>query len=145
MKSTREHFNPADFRRRVLDAIGSGSGLDGQDPKNGNTLLHTAVAHRDMEDCVVKLLSAGANPNVLNANNESPYDIALDCGNQVNMQLLSRREEYKRQILQSSDLRSTLEVYHEESLLSTFLDATFDDYVSWSDTKRLFQLKVNPI
>lgn len=135
----KEDYHSHEIRRMIQNAISSGIGLDNCDLKDGNTLLHQSVL-QDLQDCIMKLLSAGANPNITNARNETPYDIALDRGNQIAMHLLTRREEYNRQVFQDPDC------WHEFTLDGTstvFLQVIYEDYLDWSSSTRINHLYVS--
>lgn len=136
-----KRYNDNEIRRMTHDAISSGAGLDQTDFRGGNTLLHEAVQN-DLEDCVIKLLSAGADPNVKNAKGETPFDIALDGGNQLLMHLLSRREEYRRQVYHGHDPSSSWQNFAIDGVNTVSLQVIYEDYWDWSDTTKIHHLYV---
>lgn len=145
VRQVKEDYHPNDIRRMTQEAISSGIGLDKTHLKGGNTLLHQSV-RQDLQDCLVKLLSAGANPNVTNQKGETPYDIALENGNQIAMHLLGRREEYKRQVFQDQDIASPWQEFSLDGCLSTvFLQVLYDDYMDWTDATKINHLYVSII
>lgn len=141
-RAAKGNYNANEVRRMTQDAISSGIGLDQRDLKGGNTLLHESVL-LDLQDCIVKLLSAGANPNVLNLRGERPYDIALDNGNQIAMHLLNRREEYKRQVFQDQEISSPWQDFSLDGSNTVFLQVIYEDYWDWSDTTKINHLHVS--
>ncbi len=118
-----------------------------------NTLLHLAVEY-DLVECVVKLLSSGANSNIVNSNGYTAKDIALNNGNQIMMQILGRREDYKNhlQLCHPSDLLDSANIQWPRSahsprggeprLTPLTLGAVYEDYLDWTDSKRCLRLKV---
>lgn len=139
-----EGYPSNEIRRMVQDAISSGIGLDKCDLKDGNSLLHQCVLQTDLQDCVIKLLSAGANPNVTNLKGETPYDIALENGNQIAMHLLDRRREYKRQVFNDDccDMSLPWQEFSLDGTSTVFLQVIYEDYVDWTDSTRINELNV---
>lgn len=80
-------------RNVVMHVVHNGQSLNQKYDPNQNSLLHLAVMH-ELEDCVDKLLSAGANPCEKNCIGQTPSDIAIELGNQILLQKLNRREDY---------------------------------------------------
>jgi hypothetical protein len=134
-REVKEDYHSHEIRLMIQNAISSGIGLDNCDLKDGNSLLHQSVK-QDLQDCIVKLLSAGANPNITNARNETPYDIALETGNQIAMQLLTRREEYYRQVFQDPDCWQV----SLDGTSAVFLQVIYEDYLDWSSSTQINHL-----
>ncbi len=157
-KPSKINTSKVNIRFLVNETLHKGSHID-RKIDGSNTLLHLAVEY-DLLDCVLKLLSSGANSNTLNANGHSPHDIALNNGNQILLQVLGRREDYGKHLKflePSSDERSTSKpnIAHKELTVnvSTEFDndakvllfrigAVYEDYLDWSDSKRCQRLKV---
>jgi hypothetical protein len=123
-------------------------------PDGCNTLLHLAVEH-DLFECVMRLLSAGANINALNSLGLKPKDIAIINGNQILLQMLTRREDYGKFLSfldepDHSDISMGAEGPNVSKYLATceprMLQLTFgtiyEDYFDWTDFKRCFHLRV---
>jgi hypothetical protein len=139
-------------RTFVLHVIHSGQVLNHKYGNRQNTLLHLAVLY-DLQDCVEKLLSAGANPSEKNGDSQTPSDIAVDNGNQVILQMLNRREEYRKhlQIGDTSDRHLHADTTHEvdsyresivdrQSLMSSSSSRLLEDSINVS-TKSIKPLR----
>lgn len=137
-REVKEDYHSHEIRLMIQNATSNGIGLDNCDLKDGNSLLHQSVK-QDLQDCIVKLLSAGANPNITNARNETPYDIALETGNQIAMQLLTRREEYYRQVFQDPNCWQV----SLDGTSAVFLQVIYEDYLDWSSSTRINHLYVS--
>lgn len=136
----------------VMHAIHNGQALHHKYGHHQNTLLHLAVLH-DLNDCVEKLLSAGANPSERNAHSQTPSDLAIENGNQLILQMLNRREEYRNYLLMGSatntDVVSSYEVdSNRDSLLerqsfmsmaSTKQSAINDSHLHNSPKSKIYQ------
>ncbi len=135
----------------INETLHKGSHID-RKVDGSNTLLHLAVEH-DLLDCVVKLLSSGANSNILNLSGHSAKDIALHNGNQILLQVLGRREEYGNHLMVlDPNIKSELPLKVSQAdnalhnsdarLLTLRIGAVYEDYLDWSDSKRCQRLKV---
>ena len=123
-------------------------------PNGNSTLLHLAVEH-DLVECVVRLLSAGANIHAVDSAGYKPKDIALINGNQILLQVLTRREDYGKFLSfldnahgstaaadsTGSNLNRYLEICEPKMLQLTF-GTIYDDFFDWTDFKRCFHLRV---
>lgn len=122
-----------------------------------NTLLHLAVKN-DLPDCVATLLSSGADAYLPNNEGFSPIDCALDSGNQVLLQILSRRDDHgfhsqffsknfevTRNVDGLDSSRQTIvdpEVSDENKMLLLSFGAIYEDYIDWTDSQRCINLQV---
>ena len=122
---------------------------------DSNTLLHLAIKN-DLVDCAIQLISAGADITIQNMDGMTPRDVALDSGNQVMLQVISRREEYMMQTFnRKKHSRSAMVVdKHDDSLdddgdndskiMPLVLNscAIYEDYFDWTDHQRCLHLQV---
>lgn len=136
-------------------------GVDIDRPVIGSTtLLHLAIQN-DLLDCVVKLLSSGADANLPNEDGATARDIALDNGNQIVLQVLSRREEYTMHLQlfnrctdismstgSSMDHFSALASIDSDvcttdlKMVPLTIGAVYEDYFDWTDSQRCNHLQV---
>lgn len=147
------------MRAMVKDTIRTGKDID-RHVKGSNTLLHLAVKW-DLVDCVVKLLSSGADANLTNEDGYTARDIAVDNGNQILQQVLSRREEYTMHLrlfnrcteassnnsgIDQYQVLSAVDVADEDStdlkMVPLCIGAVYDDYLDWTDSQRCVHLQV---
>jgi hypothetical protein len=147
-----------DIRAMIKDTIRTGKDID-RLVDGSNTLLHLAVK-KDLVDCVVKLLSSGADANIVNEEGHTARDIAIDNGNQVLLQVLSRREEYTMHLrlfnrcTDISSSNSNLEQFQvlsaveqdgaatDSKMVPLSIGAVFEDYIDWTDSQRCTHLQV---
>lgn len=98
--------------------------IDGQ-----NNCLHLSVVN-DYKKCVIRLLSAGADPLCENGAGQTALDLALESGNQILYHSLIRRlvlcEE--RPIFQKTSAIMDLIPFNSLSL--------YEDYLDWSNADR---------
>lgn len=67
-----------------------------------NTLLHFAVSF-GLYDDVVQILNLGASLTRRNKCGWTPKDIAVEQGDQIMLQMLGRRDKYRRQRIRGGD------------------------------------------
>eukprot|EP01038_Epipyxis_sp_PR26KG_P007654 gene7654-10417_t len=138
-------------RPSVLDLVNQslqrGYLIDKSIDKHDNSLLHYAVEY-DLKECVSNLLSAGADTSLKNKYEISPIDVALSNGNQILLQLLSRRDNYRRRLLRISKPSQSVDsadsvscMVNDSNMLVLNLGNIYDDYSDWTDFKRCFHLK----
>lgn len=150
-----QYSRDIELRALVKETIRSGRNIDTRF-SNSNTLLHLAVEN-DLQDCVVKLLSSGADATLRNDNGMTPRDLALDNGNQILLQILSRREEYTLHLQlfnKSSEMSFSSNMDHFQLLASIDESSTnskmvplkigiiYEDYMDWTDSQRCMNLQV---
>ena len=73
-----------------------------RDNEDGNSLLHFAVMY-ELYDDVEQILNLGGSSTRKNTCGLSPKDIAVDQGNQIMIQMLGRRDKYRKQHLERTD------------------------------------------
>lgn len=146
------------IKARIADAITRGLAVDGVIDSNvnneGNTMLHLAVRF-DLTEEVALLLSRGARIDIKNSEGNTAIHIALSEGNQRLLQVIYRREKYLNRLEKISNLNSTIESSRFRDIASNILDddvqhgiipyeltAVHEDYLDWSDEKRILRTKV---
>lgn len=156
---TSNYSGSFDIRAMVKDTIRKGVDID-RPVVGTSTLLHLAIQN-DLLDCVVKLLSSGADANLTNEDGATARDIALDNGNQIVLQVLSRREEYTMHLQlfnrcadvsssngSSMDHFSVLASIDPElcttdlKMVPLTIGAVYEDYFDWTDSQRCNHLQV---
>ena len=162
MTSARKSLNyveAMDIRAMVRDTIKCGKDID-RCVDGSNTLLHLAIQN-NLVDCVVKLLSSGADANLLNEDGYTARDLALENGNQILLQVLSRREEYTvhlRLFDRSTDISSSTSGMDSFNILASLdpdiiatdakmvpllIGTIYEDYMDWTDSQRCNHLQVS--
>jgi hypothetical protein len=157
-KLSSSYAEAMDIRAMIKDTIRKGKDID-RTIDGSNTLLHLAV-QKDLVDCVVKLMSSGADANIVNQDGATARDLAIDNGNQVLLQVLSRREEYTmhlRLFNRCTDVSSSGSGMDHFLVLSSLdpdscttdakmvplcIGAVYEDYIDWSDSQRCAHLQV---
>lgn len=90
-------INAASVQYCIRIAVQSGSYID-QQFVDGNTLLHMAIM-KLLNDEAALLLQAGAHTHIKNDAGMSPKDIAVGLGDQILIQEICRRDEYRVHVL----------------------------------------------
>ena len=156
-----------DIRSLVDAAIHKGGASIDQYIDESSTLLHLAIQN-DLIDCVIQLISAGADINIPNSDGLTPRDVALDNGNQIMLQVISRREECMMQMLNrkkqkkqgllsnpslaadrgdgTSDYLEGEEDRHAKMMPHVLNSCSiYEDYLDWTDYQRRLHLQVQVI
>jgi len=156
-----------DIRSLVDAAIHKGGASIDQYIDESSTLLHLAIQN-DLIDCVIQLISAGADINIPNSDGLTPRDVALDNGNQIMLQVISRREECMMQMFNrkkqkkqgllsnpslaadrgdgTSDYLEGEEDRHAKMMPHVLNSCSiYEDYLDWTDYQRRLHLQVKTI
>lgn len=160
-----------DIRSLVDAAIHEGGASIDQyiDESSCCTLLHLAIQN-DLIDCAIHLISAGADINIPNSDGLTPRDVALDNGNQIMLQVISRREECMMQMFNRKKRKKkkqglltiptvladrwdrTIDYLEEEEdddgdtkMMPLVLNSCtiYEDYLDWTDYQRRLHLQVS--
>eukprot|EP00428_Durinskia_dybowskii_P062031 CAMPEP_0170381628 /NCGR_PEP_ID=MMETSP0117_2-20130122/14512_1 /TAXON_ID=400756 /ORGANISM="Durinskia baltica, Strain CSIRO CS-38" /LENGTH=1472 /DNA_ID=CAMNT_0010637215 /DNA_START=229 /DNA_END=4647 /DNA_ORIENTATION=+ len=156
-KVSANYSEALDIRAMVKDTIKTGKDID-RHIYGTNTLLHLAVEN-DLVDCVVKLLSSGADSNLENEEGFTARDLAIENGNQILLQVLSRRDEYTMHLQlfnRYTDVSSSASGMDQYLALSALdpescptdtkmvplsIGAVYEDYIDWTDSQRCNHLQ----
>ena len=139
----------------IREVLNSGLSVNDQF-SDGNSLLHLAVAHSLHEE-VQKLIAIGVNIHLINRDNLTPLDIALEMGDQVILQLLNHRHELQKYLLAKYPIIMSKYSKHYGYLAAVEAkpgrvmsipwtglkpDTVFEDYMEWTDKTKLLRVQV---
>ncbi len=97
-----QHPTVDSFQALLHNIIQRGIGVDFQFKHSKHTLLHWAVIYSaDAE--IRQLLNLGAQVNIRDAEGMTCYDIAVETGNQIALQMFNRRDLYKKHLATAGD------------------------------------------
>ena len=163
LPSINSPLSPESVKLLVESAHSRGLQIDSPVDEQGNTLLHRAIEF-GLHSEVNQLLALGANYMVCNALNVSSKELAIEMGDQITIQMLSRRDNYRRNVhrrsverlygarsisncSQGSDItgHTGLNPYIEvdAKVLDWRYDVSdvYEDYLDWNDTTRAKRLQ----
>jgi ankyrin repeat protein len=141
------------FKILLSETLSRGQSLDLQF-KNGYTLLHYAVRFNLENECK-KLLQSGASVMLKTSNGKTPFDIAMENGNQIILQYISTSAEYYFHVFGYDDqsnnrlsdgslsfpLQSDTKHLVEWDMKKNV--KLYDDYIDWTDSQRSTHIEVH--
>ena len=149
------------LRAKIVEFLKSGHYIDSIVDDNGNSLLHLVMEHDFDDDSILwSLLSRGPHMNIANHDGFTPFETALENGNQCYMQVFQKVLSFRKYLRNAANYKRPrdldcppciawtdtldtdllpMELQHTRFLLG----AVHEDYLDWSEDTTYAHQKVS--